>query len=256
MYQALKAQFSILSALTLRQIANQNSKMSYGYAWALVEVVLSLAFLSLIKVVIRGFTPPGIPPLTFLVTGLLPWMTFLNTLMSTETIIARNKSLLRIPGVAPLDIVLANALQIFCTYGLVYLATAIVCGYFEGAGFPVFPAGLVVNFIASSILGTSVGLVMMPLIRVLPLSASLIHPFLRLGMLFGGVFLTISTWPSYYWPYLTWNPMLHVMELDRTYWFRVYQTPVGSMTYLLKCIVGVGFFGLLIERYARRRIPA
>jgi capsular polysaccharide transport system permease protein len=255
MSEALKSQFNIVIALTLRQIRNQNSKMNYGYVWALVEVILSLAFLSLIKLVVRGFTPPGMPPLTFLVSGIMPWMTFLNTMTSTELIITRNKNLLRIPGVMPLDIVMANALQIFCTYGVVYIGVAIATSYFEGSGFPRFPIGIIANFIFSSILGLSLGLVLMPLIRVLPLSGSLIHPFFRLGMLFGGVFIVISVWPEYYWPYLTWNPMLHVMELDRTYWFSTYQTPVGNLSYLLKCVVGLLLLGLLIERYARTRIP-
>jgi len=70
------------------------------------------------------------------------------------------------------------------------------------------------------------------------------------------VIFQITMFPATIWPYLTWNPLLHVEELLRTYWFYSYHTPVGSPSYVAECLFGMVFFGLLLERYARRRLPA
>jgi ABC-type polysaccharide/polyol phosphate export permease len=55
---------------------------------------------------------------------------------------------------------------------------------------------------------------------------------------------------------LTWNPMLHVSELMRTYWFTSYQSPVGNPFYIAECVLGVCALGFSLERYVRYRVPA
>jgi ABC-type polysaccharide/polyol phosphate export permease len=52
-----------------------------------------------------------------------------------------------------------------------------------------------------------------------------------------------------------WNPLLHIEELIRTYWFTSYHTPVGSPAYVAECLLIMTFLGLLVERYVRRRFP-
>jgi hypothetical protein len=42
----------------------------------------------------------------------------------------------------------------------------------------------------------------------------------------------------------------------RIYWFNNYQTPGISPLYVAECLLGMVFFGLLLERYMRRRLPS
>jgi len=256
MYRSWKAQLRVLTALTLREIQSQNSSLEYGYAWALIDVCISIAVLTVLKVFIRALSPAGMPPILFLVTGILPWLTFSSTATAMEGAIAKNKRLLLLPGLTPLDFAFAKALQILCTYGSVFVAVAVAASYFEQAPPPRSLIGAIMMYLSSWVLGIAYGLITMPLTRVLPPIAKVIGIVWRFGLLFSGVFFTITMFPEWTWPYLTWNPMIHVEELMRTYWFTTYQTPVGSPLYVGECILGMAFLGLSLERYVRRRVPA
>ena len=256
MYRSWKAQLRVLTALTIREIQAQNSSLDYGYAWALIDVCISIAAITVLKVFIKALSPAGMPPVLFLVSGILPWLTFSTTATAVEAAITRGKRLMLLPNITPLDLVLAKSLQIFCTYGSVFLGVAIAVSYLEHVGPPRSLPGVVLLYIYSWVFGIAYGLVTMPLTRVLPPAGKIIGVVWRFGLLFSGVFFVITMFPQYTWGYLDWNPMLHVEELMRTYWFSAYQTPVGSPLYLAEWLGAVGLLGLSLERYVRHRVPA
>lgn len=256
MYRSWNAQLRVLTALTLREIQAQNSSLDYGYAWALIDVCISIAVITVLKVFIKALSPVGMPPVLFLVSGILPWLTFSTTANSVETAVTRGRRLLLLPDVTPLDLVLAKALQILCTYGSVFVVVAVAVSYFEKAGLPRSISGVILIYLYSWLLGVAYGLVTMPLMRVFPPASKIIGVVWRFGLLFSGVFFVITMFPEWTWVYLDWNPMLHVEELMRTYWFITYQTPVGSPVYLAECLGALGVLGLSLERYVRRRVPA
>jgi capsular polysaccharide transport system permease protein len=256
MYRSWKAQLRVLTALTLREIQSQNSSLDYGYAWALIDVGISIAAITVLKVFIHVLSPNGMPPVLFLVSGILPWLTFQSTASSVETTITRGKRLLLLPDITPLDLVFAKALQILCTYGAVFVVAAVGCSYFENASMPRSLSGVILIYLYSWILGIAYGLVTMPLIRVFPPASKVLGIVWRFGLLLSGVFFVITMFPEWTWAYLSWNPMIHVSELMRTYWFSTYQTPIGSPLYLAQCLGVLAILGLSLERYVRRRVPA
>jgi capsular polysaccharide transport system permease protein len=110
-------------------------------------------------------------------------------------------------------------------------------------------------FLSSWLLGLFFGLALMPVLRLYEPIEKFIGFFMRFGLLASGVFMPITFFPEYIWPYLDWNPMLHVEELIHTYWFPAYHSPVGNSMYVVECLLGLAMLGLLCERYARRRLP-
>jgi capsular polysaccharide transport system permease protein len=253
--QSLKSQVRVVTALTLREIQAQNSSLNYGYAWALIEVLIYVAVLSILKLFVRALSPNDMPPFLFLILGVMPWLTFFNTVHAIETVIEKNRKLLQLPGITPLDLVLAKALQILCMYGLVFFGLAAASLYFEHTSLPRSAIGVILIYLASWMLGIALGLVLMPLGRIFPPAGKLLAGVWRFGLLVSGVYFLITTFPEWVWPYLTWNPMLHANELMRTYWFSTYQTPIGSPLYVAECLLGLAALGLSLERYVRRRIP-
>jgi capsular polysaccharide transport system permease protein len=233
-----------------------NASYVYGYAWAIAEVCISLTALTILKVFIHLLSPPAMPPVLFLLLGAIPWFTFHNTASGMLLVVTQRRKLLQLPHVTPLDIMLAKATSVLCTYGSVFFVGLIIADYFESGGVPRSTAGLVLVYLLSWILGIGFGLCLMPLIRVFPPALKLLSVVWRFGLILSGVYFTISTIPSNYWVYLTWNPMLHVSELMRTYWFYSYQTPIGSPFFVGVCATGLLIFGLLLERYVRVRVPA
>jgi capsular polysaccharide transport system permease protein len=209
----------------------------------------------LIRLVVKLFMPPGMPPFTFLILGILPWQTFLHTYKGVEKIISRNKKLLAFPIVTPLDIVFAKALQVLCTYSVVFLGLMVLASYMENSGTPAFPMGIILLYLASWLMGMCFGLFLVPLHRMFPPIRWMLTPITRVGMYTSGLYFVMTSMPQQVWPYMTWNPMLHVDELMRQYWFTTYTSPVASPLYIVECLGGMALFGLLLERFIRR-VPA
>ena len=255
MSESLSAHLRVVIALTVREMQSSNSSYVYGYAWAVAEVCISLTALMALKVFLRGLSPPNMPPVLFLLLGGVPWFTFHNTAAGMLQIVGQRKKLLLLPHVTPIDIMLAKATSVLCTYGLIFFIAVIGCVFFESPGAPRSLAGLVLIYLLSWFLGIGFGMITMPLVRVFPPAPKLLAVIWRFGLILSGVYFTVTSIPAQYWIYLTWNPMLHVSELMRTYWFSTYQTPVGNPFYVMECTIGVLILGLLLERYVRLRVP-
>lgn len=252
MIESLRSQIRIIAALTIQEMQSQNTKFQFGYAWAVVEVLMYVAMISIIRVVINAFMPPNMPPLTFLILGILPWLVFMRTYKGIETIITKKKGLLIIPIVTPLDIVIAKALQIFSLYGAVFLGLITFSAMIEHAGAPRFPLGIILGFLAAWIMGLSFGLAMIPLHRMFPPVKWFMLLVVRAGILTSGVYFVITSIPPAAWPYMTWNPLLHVIELTRADWFATYNSPIASPAFVVECMAGMVLFGLSLERIIRR----
>lgn len=251
----LKTQFDVVIALAVREIQSQQANLAYGYGWVLFDIMLNFAGLLIMKLAIRGFNVPGLPPVTYLVSGLIPWLMFHSAYMAPVSAISRNQRLLALPGVTPLDLVLGSSLQILCTYGLLFLVLATIASFYEKASFPRFPLGVILLFLSCWLIGVSFGLVLMIVTRLYAPAKKFVSFIMRFSMIVSGVFISIKIFPESIWPYLAWNPMLHVEELLRVYWFPGYASPVANPAYVVECLVVLICAGLLVERYVRRRLP-
>lgn len=252
---AFQTQLRVIFALTLREINAQQQTLMYGYAWALVDVVLTIGGLLVMKLAIRAFNPAGMAPATFIVTGIIPWYIFHHGYSIPYSALARNKRLLTFPIVTELDIIVAAGLQLLLTYGIIFVVASVVASALENSPPPPQPLAVMLLVLSSWLCGILFGCVLLPLRRLYDPIDKFLHFFLRFGMILSGVFVPITFFPEYIWPYLSWNPMLHVAELIHTYWFSVYHTPIGSSSYLMESLLGLTVVGLLCERYVRWRLP-
>jgi len=255
LFKLIRTQLRVIHALAIREMQSQQASLAYGYGWVVFDAFFGFGLLLVMRLAIRGFNHPGVPPFTYLVSGLIPWMLFQSTYSVPAGAIAKGRSLLQLPMVTELDLVLAASLRIFCTYAMLFLLLALVATYYDGIPFPRFPLGIVLLFFSMSLMGIAFGLVLMVINRLYPAASKFTSIPLRFSMIVSGVVISLSLFPPTIWPYLLWNPLLHVEELLRVYWFTNYQTPVVSPAYVAKWLGGMLFLGLLVERYARRRIP-
>lgn len=256
MLNHIKAQLRVIHALALREIGSQQAKLAYGFGWVFFDAFLAFAALMIMKFAIRGFNRPGIPPFTFLVSGLIPWMMFQATYHAPGGAIMRGKNLLQLPVITELDLVLAAALRIFLVYAILFVVLAVLAAIGDGIGPPRFPLGVALLFVSMSLMGIAFGILLTALNRLYSPAAKFTGFFLRFMMILSGVVFSLTLFPSNIWPYLLWNPLLHAEELLRVYWFSNYQTPGISALYVAECCLVLVFFGLVLERYLRRRLPA
>jgi capsular polysaccharide transport system permease protein len=255
MTNSIQTQLRVIGVIGMREINAQQATLMYGYAWALIDAGLSVLGLLVMKLVLKAFNPPGLPPATFILTGALPWFMWATLYAMPGGAIARNRRLLSLPIVTELDLVLGASIQIMMTYSVTLVVTTIISSYFENSSFPRYPLGILLLLLAIWVMGVSFGLFLMLVNRVYAPASKFIQFFLRFSLFLSGVFIPLTRFPSYIWPYLTWMPMLHVEELLRQYWFHNYVSPVGNAFYVAECALGMAAFGLLCERYCRYRLP-
>lgn len=252
----VRTQLRVIGAIAMREINAQQASLMYGYVWALIDAGLSVLGLLVMKLVLRAFNPPGLPAATFILSGALPWFLFVNLYNSPGSAIARNRKLLSFPGVTELDLVIGSSIQTAITYTIMLVITTTISSVIEQSPFPRFPLGIMLLLIVVWLMGIAFGMILMPLNRLYPPISKFISFVLRFGLFLSSVFFPLTRFPSYIWPYLTWNPMLHVEELLRQYWFASYVSPVASPMFIAEWVLGLLAFGLLCERYSRERIPA
>ncbi|HEY6578827.1 MAG TPA: hypothetical protein VIY09_05855 [Rhizomicrobium sp.] len=256
MLKLLNTQVQIIRALAIRDIQSQQTGLAYGLGWVFFDTFLAFAGLLIMKVAIRGYGGiPGIPVVTYLVSGLVPWLMFSSMYHLPDGAIKRSKNLLHLPVVTELDLVLAAAVRGFLIYSIVFVVLATLAAFYDGIGFPRFPLGIMLMFLSMFIMGIGLGFILMILSRLYAPAGKFVGFFMRFSMILSGVIFQVAMFPSSALPYLAWNPLLHVEELLRTYWFYSYHTPIGSPAYVAECVLIMTFFGLLLERYARRRLP-
>jgi capsular polysaccharide transport system permease protein len=252
----INTQIRVIHALALREIQSQQAKLAYGFGWVFFDAFLAFAAMMIIKFAIRGFNRPGVPPVTFLVSGLIPWMMFQTTYHAPGGAIQKGKRLLELPMVTELDLVLASALRIFLVYTILFILLGVIAAIVDGIAPPRFPLGIALLFFFMSLMGIAFGFVLMALSRLYSPAGKFVGFFLRFAMIISGVVFQLTMFPPTIWPYLLWNPLLHVEELLRIYWFSNYQTPGISPLYVAESLLGMAFLGLLLERYMRRRLPS
>ncbi len=77
---------------------------------------------------------------------------------------------------------------------------------------------------------------------------------MRFGMWFSGVVFMVNRLPSWTWPYLRWNPILHCVEGARQLWEPSYKSTFFDPGYVIICIFVLTTAGFVLERISRRLV--
>src|SRR5690242_18994155 len=108
MLQALSTQISVIAALTIRALQGQMHRYNYGFAWAFVQPILYIVLLRLMHSLYGGFRPPDMPPMTFLVIGVIPHFIYIYPMQETYKAMWGEDALLTLPRVTQFDICVAG----------------------------------------------------------------------------------------------------------------------------------------------------
>jgi capsular polysaccharide transport system permease protein len=252
MSQLIRTQFNVLKALTIHNLQGQMSGYKYGFAWLILEPLVFIAGFRLARKFFGGLaSPAGMTPLMFYVLGVFPiYLCFAG--IKTFTIPASRSKLLAFPRVTELDLTLAAILASFAIYFLLFWLVAVGVSNYENVWPPQNILEIMLALMGSLIIGTAVGLFFSGLVRVFPPMKQFVGYLNFAVRMASGMFFCITMIPITVWPYLTWNPVLHLTEMTRDAWFESYVSPIASPAYVAECALGLLLLGLLVERYMRR----
>ena len=249
---AMTFQFRVLKALVLRDMASRHGESRLGYLMGILLPILTMTVIML-AFGLRGRTTPADFSLgAFVVTGYPLWQGFQGMYQRVLRAASKSDPLLMFPQITQLDLILAAIILEIATTTVVFVLLVIgVLVVFQDP-LPEDPVGVLLCFWACAWLGAALGLILCAVARVAPTVVTVVNAFMRFGMWFSGVIFAVNRLPSWSWPYLRWNPLLHCIEGARHSWTSSFDAPIFDPVY----IVAVGFvlttFGFVLERASRR----
>jgi capsular polysaccharide transport system permease protein len=247
-------QLQVVHALLLRETRTRFGANHLGYLWAFIEPGLWIGMFYGLYALLGRIAPPGMSPFAFLVTGIVPFSLFRETTVRAMTAIDANKGLLFYPQVRPLDLVVARVLLEAATHlgvmGLFMSALAL----FEGVPRIDSVLETLAGLGLASVLGAALGLVCCGLSVYSPTVERLFPAVLRLLFWGSAVFHPVESLPKQLRDVLLLNPVTHAVELVRDGWFPGYDARHVDPVYVLSWILILAFFGLTLERMARRHL--
>jgi capsular polysaccharide transport system permease protein len=247
-------QLQVIHALLLREMKTRFGQNQMGYLWAIVAPLLWIGMFAAFYGAFGRLAPPGTSVVAFLTTGIVPISLFKDTAQRCMAAISSNRGLLFYPQVQPLDLVLARAVLEAFTHVLVMLVIMGGVALYEGPPRINSTLEILAGLALASGLGTSLGLVCCGLSVYSSTVDRLFPSVMRVIFWLSGVFHSIESLPPRMRDLLLLNPMTHVIELVRRGWFPGYGARHVDPGYVLWWILGLAFFGLSLERTARRRL--
>ena len=212
--ERVRAWRNVLFALVLREFQSTfNDKL--GLSWAFVEPFLFIVVLAFLRSIITGSDVHSVPIFVFMMLGLMGIQLFTSTMNDVAGAIKRNKPLYALRQVLPIGSVLAVGFkELLVRIGVVILIALAI--YFTGQEFSLFdPLLLIGLFFSLWLLAISAGLLFAVAASFVP-ETDKVRRFVTRPLFFiSGVFFSLQDIPPQYWHYLTWNPILHYIELAR-----------------------------------------
>ncbi len=249
----LQFQYRVLKAIILRDFASRNADSRIGPLLSVLLPVLTFAVL-IVAFQLRGKTVPSEFPFgVFIMTGYPLWMNFQSLYSRVTGAANKSDALLMFPQITQLDLIVSTIILDMAINTVVYIFLVIGVIILLSTPIPRDPVGVILVYWSCAWMGSSFGLIMASAARLFPMLPNLVNPFLRFGMWVSGVVFMIDRMPSWTWPYLRWNPILHAVEGARQLWTG-YQSPIFDPLF----IVSIGFVmtttGLVLERITRRHV--
>ena len=247
-------QLQVVYALLLRETKTRFGRNQLGYLWAVGQPVAYIAMFAGLYFLIGRLVPPGMSVIAFLTTGFVPFSLFRETANRCVSAIGSNKGLLFYPQVRPLDLVLARAVLESATH--VVVMAVLLGGMALYDGLPRIESLLEVlaGLGLASALSFSLGLLCCGLNVYSPSIERLFPIVTRVFFWTSALFHPLESLPRKVRDIFLLNPLTHAIELVRDGWFPGYGARHVDVWYPMAWVLILLFFGLSLERTARRRL--
>lgn len=244
----LEVQKSAISALFLRELKTRFGKFRLGYFWAILEPSAHLAVLLTIFGVIMHRTMPDISFPVFLLNGIIPYFIFTNITTRSIGAIEANQGLFHYRPVKPIDTIIARATLELLIYSTVYILLMSAAGL-AGEDFTVVKLlTLICTWGLLTLFSCGVGLIFMVVGKTFPETQKFLPILLKPLYFVSCIMFPLHSIPKEYWPYILWNPLVHVVELSRNSVVTGYVSEGVSLSYLAMFTLVTLFIGLALYR--------
>ena len=241
-------QIRIVLALADMEFALRAEKGAFGVWGVVFEPMFLMLTLLALRILVRLTTTDLLNPVIWLVCGVVLLYLFRKVGLKALTGVSKKQKLFFYRRIRPLDTLLASTLIEARIHAsilvLVFLAVSAWSWTFQIDD----PALMVVDFLLTVCLGLGVGMSALVVGHRIPIVKVLTKFGINRILLWtSGIFFATYTLPGPARPFVTWNPLLHSVELLRHSINTAYPLPDISLQYLAICtFVSVGF-GLVFD---------
>ena len=241
--ERMMLQLRIVLALADVEFALRADKGAFGVWGVIFEPMALMAALLALKILVRLKTTDLLNPVVWMVCGVALLFLFRKVAIKALTGVSKKQKFFFYRRIRPIDTLLASTLI------EARIHASVVVLVFLGVSFWTWtfkiddPALMFIDFILTICLGLGVGMCALVIGRRIPIFKTLTKFGVNRILLWtSGIFYATYTLPGPARPFVTWNPLLHSVELLRHSINNAYPLPGISLQYLGICtFVSLGF---------------
>ena len=239
----LLLQLKIVLALADVEFALRSEKGAFGVWGVLFEPLALMMTLLALRILVRSASSDLLNPVVWLTCGIVLLYLFRKVGIKALTGVSKRQKLFFYRRIRPLDTLLASTLLEARVHGTILVLVFLGVSFWTWSFRLDLPALTVVDFLLTIGLGLGVGISALVVGHRLPIVKTLTKFGLNRILLWtSGIFYSTYTLPAPFRPWVTWNPLLHSVELLRHSINSAYPIPGISLQYLATCsLVSLGF---------------
>ena len=245
-FERVLLQIRIVLALSESEFVLRAEKGSFGVWGVLFEPLALMMTLLALKIFIRMKSTDLLNPVIWMVCGVAMLFMFKKIGLKALTGVSKKQKLFFYRRIRPLDTLLASALIEARIHGSILVFVFLGVSFWNWTFQLDDPAIFLIDFMLTVSLGLGVGVSALVIGHRLPIVKTLTKFGInRLLLWTSGIFYSSYTLPGPIRPYVTWNPLLHSVEILRHSIDNTYPIPGISLEYLMVCSFLSCGFGLL-----------
>lgn len=252
--KGLNAHLVVIGALILRETRTRFGANYLGYLWAFLEPILWIGTFFILFAFVGRVVPYRMDIVTFITTGLLPFIMFRQNVERMQGAITGNKSLLFYPQVQIIDLIMGRFMlelgTLFSVFWIIIAAHAFYTGdYTIGS-----PLKVIFGLFTAGLMGSGIGLCISMFVLYWNTVERLMGIIMRPLFFISGIFFTADSIPISILQYLQYNPIFQLIELMRDGFFVSYESPILDYVYIFEWTLMPWLLGLTLERMSRHRL--
>lgn len=249
---------AVIFALILREVRGKFGANRLGAFWFIFEPLAHIVVLISIYTVIRAHRNYGVDLPMFLVSGIIPFLLFKNIALKGMEATSANKALFSYRQIKPFDTIVARTIVECALMACIYLAVIFGLGFWGGYDVAVHHPLEWLFFLAVGVVFSfGLALIFCVIGEAVPESKT----FIRLSYMplyfLSGVIIPVWIIPPQILAWMTWNPLLHIVDGMRASNFLMYPAVRGiSSVYAVASAIVTLCAGLALYRAQRLKLVA
>lgn len=247
---------SVWWGVFVREVLHRTMSDRLGWFWLFFQPIMIILVMVAVRYYIMGRvkTIAGAEFIPWLVVGLLAFQMFRETMTRAMGAVEANRELFSYRQVKPIDPVLVRCFiegQLNSFILIMFVLIGLLIGVYL---VPFDAVGALVAWVSLWLFGIGCGLILSVSNVIFPETGKIVPVTMMPLFLLSGVIFPLNFVPPELLEYLLYNPLLHGVEITRSFFFENYQPVKGiSYSYFYFWLFGLLSFGLMLHiRYEKR----